>query len=226
VTAQPSSPGRVPRRGRPPSAAKGAAILEAATEVFLREGYDRTSLDVVAGVAGVSKQTVYSRYADKEALFLAVVGAARTGGSPRPEAGVFVTTDLRTAPDLPRALVALGEELLAVMLRPRVAALRRVMIAELARRPKLQELWRIGGPNELFAQLGAELADLDAAGGLVVPDPARAARHLVALLAHEGNMQSLYGVTALTAAQRRDIAVDAADMFLRAYGSARDRGSE
>jgi TetR/AcrR family transcriptional repressor of mexJK operon len=49
-----------------------SAITRAASEMFLAEGFDRASLDQIAHRAGVSKQTIYSHFADKEALFRAI----------------------------------------------------------------------------------------------------------------------------------------------------------
>src|SRR5437870_11313641 len=57
------------------SARKHHAILEAATAVFLSKGYDGTSMDEIATSAGVSKQTVYKHFADKERLFAEIVRA-------------------------------------------------------------------------------------------------------------------------------------------------------
>src|SRR2546430_6029030 len=51
----------------------GGVIREAATALFLRSGYLGTSMDEVAALAGVSKQTVYTHFSDKEALFAALV---------------------------------------------------------------------------------------------------------------------------------------------------------
>ncbi|HEY6478067.1 MAG TPA: helix-turn-helix domain-containing protein, partial [Polyangia bacterium] len=53
------------------SARKRQAIMEAATTLFLRDGYRNTSMDQVAADAAVSKQTVYKQFADKEQLFRA-----------------------------------------------------------------------------------------------------------------------------------------------------------
>ncbi|TGB14694.1 TetR/AcrR family transcriptional regulator, partial [Streptomyces palmae] len=66
-------------RGRPhgPQPAKRQAILDAAVTVFLREGYQRAGVDVIAAAAGVSKQTVYNHFGDKERLFLAAVEGER-----------------------------------------------------------------------------------------------------------------------------------------------------
>lgn len=58
-----------PRRGRPKSPEKAAAILEAAGDLFLTEGLAQTSMDAIAAAAGVSKQTVYSHFQSKEDLF-------------------------------------------------------------------------------------------------------------------------------------------------------------
>src|SRR5690606_4073523 len=61
--------------GRPKDPAKRQAILEAAKALFLRRGYDGSSMDAIAAEAGVSKLTVYSHFTDKETLFSAAVKA-------------------------------------------------------------------------------------------------------------------------------------------------------
>ena len=48
-------------------------ILDAARELFLEFGLRRTTMDDVARRAGVGRVTVYRHYADKKALFAAVV---------------------------------------------------------------------------------------------------------------------------------------------------------
>ena len=59
--------------GRPKDLEKRAAILQAAKQLFTTQGFDGTSMDAIAGLAGVSKLTVYSHYRDKERLFVAAV---------------------------------------------------------------------------------------------------------------------------------------------------------
>jgi TetR/AcrR family transcriptional repressor of mexJK operon len=61
--------------GRPKDLAKRRAILDAAKNLFVRNGYASTSMDAVAAEAGVSKLTVYSHFTDKETLFSAAVVA-------------------------------------------------------------------------------------------------------------------------------------------------------
>src|SRR3954466_2488295 len=67
---------RVRRGGRPSREASeqiGALILDAATEMFLAQGFGATSIDALAERLGIAKRTFYHRLADKEALFAAVV---------------------------------------------------------------------------------------------------------------------------------------------------------
>jgi len=52
---------------------KAEQILRGALPEFLENGYACTSMDKVAQAAGVSKQTLYSYFSDKEGLFTALV---------------------------------------------------------------------------------------------------------------------------------------------------------
>ena len=56
---------------------KRQSILTAATDAFLNEGYNSASMDRIAQEAGVSKQTVYSHFKDKQNLFYEVVDNLR-----------------------------------------------------------------------------------------------------------------------------------------------------
>ncbi len=53
--------------------ARRARILRTATDLFSAYGYRGTSMDALAQEAGVAKPTLYAYYADKDAVFTAVV---------------------------------------------------------------------------------------------------------------------------------------------------------
>ncbi len=57
----------------PPITPKQDKILQGAMRMFLKAGYAGTSMDRVAAEAGVSKQTIYSHFQDKEGLFKALI---------------------------------------------------------------------------------------------------------------------------------------------------------
>jgi TetR/AcrR family transcriptional repressor of mexJK operon len=66
----------VGRRGRPSlvrAAAIERAILAAAGDLFLREGFDLVTMENIAAAAALSKTTLYSRYPSKEVLLDAVI---------------------------------------------------------------------------------------------------------------------------------------------------------
>ena len=52
---------------------KARQILQGALPEFLKYGYAGTTMDKVAKSAGVSKQTLYSYYSDKDGLFTALI---------------------------------------------------------------------------------------------------------------------------------------------------------
>jgi AcrR family transcriptional regulator len=55
------------------SVEKTEQILKGAFQQFLQHGYTGTSMDKIAHAAGVSKQTLYSHFGDKESLFKALI---------------------------------------------------------------------------------------------------------------------------------------------------------
>ena len=55
------------------SAEKNEAILRGAMQEFLEHGYAGARIDKIVVAAGVSKATVYRHFADKEALFTALI---------------------------------------------------------------------------------------------------------------------------------------------------------
>src|SRR5262245_17031474 len=68
----------MPRLSRAESQARTRdKLLAVARTSFLRDGYAATSLDKIAEAAGFSKGAVYSNFANKDELCLAVIDAIR-----------------------------------------------------------------------------------------------------------------------------------------------------
>ncbi|MFN2375098.1 MAG: TetR/AcrR family transcriptional regulator [Candidatus Binatia bacterium] len=67
------------RRGRPrqvPLEEQRESILAAATEVFVREGFDGATSERIAEVAGVGRPTIYQLFGSKNDVFIAAVDRA------------------------------------------------------------------------------------------------------------------------------------------------------
>ena len=59
-----------PRRGRPRDPKRDEAIIDAAIDLLVRDGYDRLSMESVASEAGVGKATLYRRWSSKAELVI------------------------------------------------------------------------------------------------------------------------------------------------------------
>jgi TetR/AcrR family transcriptional repressor of mexJK operon len=154
------------------TARKRRAIMDAATEAFLRGGYRGTSMDEIAAAAGVSKQTVYKQFADKERLFVEIVtGTVAVAGDPVHDE----VRALRDSTDPVADLHALARRQLQLVMRPQVLRLRRLVIAEAGRFPELGRAFYEQGAGRTTAALAGSFAALHDRGLLRVPDPAVAA---------------------------------------------------
>ena len=67
-------------------------LIEAAETLFIRKGFDDTSVDEISEMAGYSRGAFYSNFDDKEQVFLAVIDRRRPTQSPRRH----LPTDIRT----------------------------------------------------------------------------------------------------------------------------------
>jgi TetR/AcrR family transcriptional repressor of mexJK operon len=158
----------------PRSARKRAAILEAATTVFLRNGYVGTSMDEIAALAAVSKQTVYKHFADKENLFSEIVDHTVNQVADPVHAEVL---DLRDSGDVESDLRELARRQLAQVMQPRVLQLRRLVIGEAGRFPELGRGFYERGPGRTIAALATAFERLAARGILQLDDALLAAEH-------------------------------------------------
>src|SRR5262249_52918966 len=116
------------------STRKRKAILAAAPPVFPRKGYLRTSMDEIAALAGVSKQTVYKHFVDKEGLFNEIVTSTVNEASDPVHDEVL---NLADSGDLEADLRDLARRELAMVMKPQLMQLRRLVIGEVSRFPEL-----------------------------------------------------------------------------------------
>lgn len=199
------------------SALKRRAILDAATEVFLKSGYLGTNMDEIAALSGVSKQTVYKHFESKEALFVEIVGSMTN------RAGDTVHEDVPAFDDhgeLSAYLRDYAFRQLTVVLTPRIMQLRRLVIGEVPRFPELARVLYERGPMRALKMLAKVFEDLAARGLLSVDDPMLAASHFNWLVMSQPlNQAMLLGDAAIPAPEElRRHAEEGVRVFLAAYG--------
>ncbi|WP_052025856.1 TetR/AcrR family transcriptional regulator [Phyllobacterium sp. YR531] len=195
---------------------KRVSILDAAANVFCREGFSGASIDEIAIEACVSRQTIYNHYREKETLFVAVIEDVME----RANAALFST--LSTFPDKPDNLQRDLSEF-AIRLTTNCICnqdgkfLRRLVQTEGERYPHLFEGWRQQGPCKISTTLGALFAKLSHRGALRIDDFDLAARQFLALVNADLQMIYLFGGKP-TEDELKSAADNAVDTFLRAYG--------
>ena len=139
------------RHGRPKSKEKYKLILKAASSLFLNDGFVNTSMDKVAKKSGVSKQTVYSHFENKDALFKSVISC-------KCELYQLDTNQLlqATIEQLPfkQYLTQVGGQLIRLIQDPEAVALYRVIIAEATKNPHVAKLFYDAGPEASRNSLG------------------------------------------------------------------------
>ncbi|HZZ95625.1 MAG TPA: TetR/AcrR family transcriptional regulator [Jatrophihabitantaceae bacterium] len=154
------------------SSRKRRAIIESATEAFLNHGYRGTSMDAVAAAAGVSKQTVYQHFGDKQRLFRELITATVQSASDP------VHDEVRRLADsgrLDNDLRALARRLLGLVLQPTMMRVRRLVISESRQFPELGQLFYDLGLGRTIAALAATFAELNRQGRLAASDATLAA---------------------------------------------------
>jgi TetR/AcrR family transcriptional regulator, mexJK operon transcriptional repressor len=204
------------RAGRLTSA---GVILEAATELFLKKGYAGTSMDEIAARAGVSKQTIYTHFADKERLFsdLILRNSSRVDDFVQQVDAILADPD-----DVEQALRELARRYVAFVIRPEVLQLRRLVIGEAGHFPNLAATYYERVPERVFATFAAQLKRLAAKGVLKIDDPSLAASHLAALILWGPLDRAMFRTEQETPAPAKlnQLADAGVRVFLAAYGPA------
>jgi AcrR family transcriptional regulator len=195
------------------------AIIQAATEVFLRHGYLGATTDEVAARASVSKQTLYKHFADKQHLFAEII--MDTTVQVVDGLSDAVASTLQDAQDVRKALRDLADGFLRGLLQPDVLRLRRLVIAEADRFPDVGRAWFDRGFDRALVILGEAMRRLADRGLLHnLSDPTLAAYQFAGLIMYQPMNQVMFaGTDALPAADKLNrIADSAVEMFLATYG--------
>lgn len=199
---------------------KHRAIVRAAREVFLGNGYLGTNMDLIASRSGVSKQTVYTHFGSKEALFLEIVGSMTGDAGDRVH---HERPELGDDDDLEAYLRAFAELQLRIVTEPELLQLRRLVIGEVGRFPELAKVLYQRGPQRAIDEITAMFQRLRERGLLSCDDPAAAAEWFNWLvMAAPLNRAMMLGDAAVPGEDElRRHAAEAVRIFLAAFGPTR-----
>jgi AcrR family transcriptional regulator len=153
--------------------------MEAARRLFTENGFSNTSMDAVTREAGVSKQTVYVYFRDKDELFGEVLRLFIDGNSPEGFVEPLLEAPMESAEDLEGILTGFAGSLVEHLMNPSYLAMIRMTFAELRRFPQLGRQFRERVPERVMARAATLLEKAKARGIASIPDIESAVRLFV-----------------------------------------------
>ncbi len=186
-------------------------ILDVAQNLFVENGFENTSLDMIIAQTGGSRRNIYDLFGNKDALFEEVMKdqlqtvLART----------HVPDDIDDDRPVREQLEQIGLDFLNGLLRPDVLRTLRQFIVASGDRPELGHRAFAAGPAVLYAQLEAYFTKMVTEGRLVLSDPKTAARILAEMF--KGGMElkaMMTGNHDISPEQIKDHVRKAVDLFL------------
>ena len=187
------------RPGRPKSTEKADAIRNAAIDLFMADGMERTSMDAIAAAAGVSKQTVYSHFKCKDDLFRnCVASKVLTYG--------LDPSSIPAGDGVDRFLRHIGHSYLTLISDPGVIRMFRLMAAEAESHPATVRSFHESGPMTTSRNVARLLAQYlpDSSGEIA----AQATSEFLALVRGEYWLQLELGTRKAISDEEMDAHVD------------------
>jgi len=188
-----------------------SAIIHAARQAFLREGYAGMSMSGLIASLGGSKATLWSYFPSKETLFAAVLEEA---------AGAYardVGEGLRLSEDPRSGVFDLCNSLIGKIISPEPLHLTRLVVAESGRHPELGKTFYAHAVQPMEASIAAYLERQIKTGRLRDIDAGLAARVLIDLC-NGRQTRCLWGERSPDTGEIAQEAARITDIFLSAFG--------
>ena len=204
--------GSVPQDGgvRDPGNARVRRIIAAARTLFLKLGYGDTSMDAIARHAAVSKATLYSHFAGKDALFAALIVSECRHLSDQ------IGRRALDEPDIRDALLRVAHDFNNLLCTGYGLTMYRIVIAEVPRFPELGRVFYDSGPTIMIDRIANLLRQAADRGLLKVRDPRIAAIQFISLIRGELQLTRVLGLKK-TSKNPADYIEASVDLFLAGY---------
>lgn len=205
----------MPRPKRQTGNMKSEAILKAAKALFLKLGYSETTMDAIAARARMTKQTVYSYYANKEVLFTAMILSLCEQKTPTGQRQIADNIPFETL------LTEMGLKILNLITSAEVLATTKLVISESDRYPKLSRLYYEKGTQEIV-HIVAEFLDAQNKRGVVtIPNTQSAASYFLAMLKGQYYLRMILRAKPLPSEELKIAHVkETVQIFMRLYAGA------
>ncbi len=186
-------------------------ILTAAIQLFCEHGFPHTSMDEVAKIAGVSKQTVYSHFGSKDILFVSAIKS-------RCVAHQLSDTLLNDPQDPERCINEFAMKFGEMIVSHEAITVYKACMAQSESHPELSKMFYDAGPMHIFAMLETYFSAVEVKGHYQFGNCRDSAIRLCSMLFGELKVRLELGldVEGLEAVRPQFIA-ESARLFLKAH---------
>lgn len=198
------------KRVRLKSEEKRSQIIDAAGVLFISNGFKKVSMEEIAKSAGVSKQTVYSHFGNKQQLFTAAIDC-------KCDEYDLAPGKIKHAMHCEEYLIFFCTHLTALLSSDDAVGMFRVCVAE-AGHSEVSELFWEAGPGKIRTQLANYLSEQNQLGTLTIEDIEMAASQLISMIVCESQFRSVLGLEKHRSdSELKEYAANCAKLFFKAY---------
>lgn len=189
-------------------------VIDTAKKIFLEQGYDRASMDLIATEAGVSKATLYVYFENKEALLFALVsqeclhvGLGTVWDQPHP------------IDDIEAALREIARNFTKLFLSGDSLGIYQLVMSNASHFPEIAEIFMDAGPRRQRAQVAAFFQRAIDEGHLKIDNIELAVKQFLSLV--EGDLPISWALSMQRPEQSEyDALIEGGvRVFLAAYGA-------
>lgn len=180
------------RPGRPKAGTeheRHVHLLEQALELFMTEGFTRTSIARIATTCGVSTRTIYERFSNKDELLIAALKHMI-----EQDVQAMARVDGLGEQPLASVLTNVSRFILNKVLEPRMVSFFRIGVSEVSHLPELTRAVKAVGPERIHRMLADIFTGYAAKGELPAQNFMQAAESYCELLIAGPRNKALFGV--------------------------------
>ena len=196
-------------RGRPIDNGKINSIIETARTLFAQNGFERTTLDAIAEISGVTKMTIYSHFKSKEELF----GATITNRIKKEFAFDIETLDPRNPSD---GLMKIASRFILLLRKEEVLGTYRTMFSSALTHPQLCLEFFEKGPLEVHQQVAKYLQQCSKEGSLKITNIDISTSQFLSLFLGLDHIRCMLGLKKPTKKDDEQLILKNVDFFIQA----------
>ncbi len=183
--------------------------MSAAQRLFTRNGFERTTIDAISDMSGVTKMTIYSHFKSKEELFGATI-LSRVENE-------FLLTDEELDPNKPiYGLTVIAKQFISLIRKDEVLSAYRTMFASTFTHPEICNTFYQNGPMKVHREVSEYLKKCSGTKSLNINDFDLATTQFLSLFQGLNHTKCLLGLGKPSKKEDDDLILKNVEFFIKA----------